>query len=43
MLFQAVQKEDKVMAAGQIVQDVDRQHSKTDLRRVIKDCNIYKV
>lgn len=37
VLFQVVQKEDKVTAAGQNVQDVDRQHSETDLRSVIKD------
>lgn len=32
----------KVTAAGQIVQDVDRLHRKRGLRRVIKECNIYK-
>lgn len=40
--YYKVQKEDKVTAAGKIVKSVDGQLSKTDLRRPIKDCNIYK-
>lgn len=42
VLFQEVQKDDKVPVAGQIVKDGERQQSEMDLRRVIKDCNIYK-
>lgn len=42
VLFQEVQKDDKVPVAGQIVKDGERQQSEMDLSRVIKDCNVYK-
>lgn len=42
VLFQVAQKEDKVTAAGQTVQDIESQQSQTDSRRVIKVWNIYR-